>query len=173
MPVLRIGVEQDEETGYKALKEKYIATVNDAGAREAYVAGMSRVKSEALIRDFLDFSFSGAIPTQDIHGPAANLSHNATARPIYWKWLRDNWTMVEGRLKGTTVVFDRFIRMSLVNFVTKQDRDEIEAFFKDKDTKPFERALIQTLDSIESNYKYRERDQAKVVEWLNANGYSA
>lgn len=117
------------------------------------------------------YSFSGAIATQDLHGPSVHLSHNAIARPFMWIWVKENWTMVEDRLKGTSVAFDRWVKSSLSNFVTKKERDDVELFFKGKDTRLYSRALVQVLDSIEGNYRYREREEGKLSEWLQGNGY--
>ena len=170
IPIFRIGVDQDETSAYAALKEQY-PLVPDAASREALVSGMSRIKSPHLVRDFMKFSFSGAIATQDIHGPSVHLSHNSIARPVMWAWVKENWGIIEDRLKGTSVAFDRWVKSSLSSFVTKAERDDVEDFFKDKDTRLYARALVQVLDSIEGNYKYREREEVRLAEWLVGNGY--
>ena len=121
----------------------------------------------------MQFAFSGAVALQDLHVPSALLSRNKKARPIMWEWIKSNWSTVDAKFNGTTVAYDRWVRQSLESFTTKQDRDDVEAFFKDKDKTMYARALVQVLNTIECNYKYKERDEAKVAEWLEANGYGA
>lgn len=48
---------------------------------------------------------------------------------------------------------------------------EIEAFFKEKSTKGFDKALAQSLDSISAKAKWVERDGAGVRGWLREHGY--
>ena len=80
--------------------------------------------------------------------------------------------MIEERLSKNTVVFDRFVRLTLADFSDRGVKGEIESFFEGKDKAPFKRALVQVLDSVESNAGYRERDEKLVEEWLGANGYA-
>lgn len=74
-------------------------------------------------------------------------------------------------MAGRTVVTDRYFKSTLGKFASWEMEREIEAFFKDKDTKGFDRGLVQVADSIRGNAMYREREERVVEEWLGAHGY--
>ena len=62
--------------------------------------------------------------------------------------------------------------MGLSKFADHQISDDITAFFKDKDTGAYDRALVIVADNIRTNASYKERDEALVLEWLRAHGYA-
>ena len=132
---------------------------------------MARIKDPDLVKDLMDFSFSPAVATQDIHSPAAHLANNPHARAALWEWLQANWDTVDARLRGNTVVYDRFVKLALPAFSTREMKTAVEAFFREKDTKSFQRGFGQALDAVESNVRYRERDEGVIREWLEVKGY--
>ena len=170
IPVLRIGVEHGGPTAYTTVKTLFESTQNPE-IREACTAALGRAQSPEHVRDALAFAFSPSVPTQDLHAAPGALARNAKARPALWEWVKENWAMIEKRLGGNVVVFDRFVRLALAEFSAEGIKGDIEGFFEEKETGPFKRALVQVLDSVESNARYRERDEKIVQEWLEANGY--
>jgi aminopeptidase N len=68
---------------------------------------------------------------------------------------------------------ERFLRFGLNKFADDKVADEIEAFFKNKDTRGYDKGLEVIIDTIRSYAKYAKRDEKVVREWLEANGYMA
>jgi aminopeptidase 2 len=63
------------------------------------------------------------------------------------------------------------VSMCTSNFTNEQQAKEVAEFFKDKDTKGFDRALAQSLDSIAAKASWISRDKTDVEEWLKKNKY--
>lgn len=123
------------------------------------------------MKEYLDFVFSDKVAVQDIHNGAVSLAGNAKVRHLLWDYIKSNWASVEARLSSNNVVFERFIRMGLSKFADHQVGDDIASFFKTKDTGAYDRALVIVGDNIRTNASYKERDQALVLEWLQAHKY--
>ncbi|KAG4219464.1 hypothetical protein PC116_g32056, partial [Phytophthora cactorum] len=87
-----------------------------------------------------------------------------------WKYIQDNWEKLTTKM-ANPVVLDRFVKLTLSKFTDAKYIDEIDAFFKDKDTSAFDRTLEQVKDSIRGRAAYRQRDAQVIKDWLSANGY--
>ena len=172
LSILRIGVQYGGPAAYEAIKKEYLAA-NSGELREICLTAMARVQSADLVEDFLDFQFSSAVALQDTHTGVMWLSQNVKARPTLWQWMKSHWQTIVGKLGAENVVLmDRFVRVSLASFSTRDMETELEEFFAGMNTKAFERAVAQVKDSVRRNANYRERDEALVLEWLDANGYA-
>ena len=57
------------------------------------------------------------------------------------------------------------------NFSSLESVEEIERFFKDKNTKGFDQGLAQSLDSVRAKANWIERDGQDVRSWLSDRGY--
>lgn len=76
------------------------------------------------------------------------------------------------KLSGNPVVLDRYLKTTLAKFASHQIEKDIATFFKDKDTKGYDRGLVQVSDTVKANASYKERDEAVVLEWLKAHDYA-
>lgn len=59
------------------------------------------------------------------------------------------------------------IKYSFFSLSTKSDAEDVERFFKDKDTTAFGQPLSQGLDSVRSKAAWLERDAGDVEKWLH------
>lgn len=169
--VLRIGVDTGGAEAYEAVKKEYLSTTSVDG-KETCLVAMARVSTPELINDFLDFQFSEHVAIQDTHTGSVWLAANAKARPKLWEWFQANWQKIHDKLAGNPVVVDRYVKMSLIKFASHDMEKAITEFFKGKDTRAYERGLVQVKDSVKANANYRERDSASTLEWLKANDYA-
>lgn len=140
--------------------------------KEICLASLGRTKDPELVRDYLDFVFSDKVAIQDVHNGAVSLAANSKMRHLLWEYMKNNWKSVETRLSANNVVFERFVRMGLSKFADHAIGEDISAFFKDKDTSAYDRALVIVSDCIRTNARYKERDEKLVLEWLQAHGYA-
>lgn len=106
-----------------------------------------------------------------MHVLGSGLGVNRIARPLQWDFVKKNYDAVVSKL-GNPIVVDRFINVSLSRFNDEALIPEIDDFFKDKDTKSFDRTLGTVKDKIRGRAAYKKRDAATLKEWLGANGYA-
>ena len=155
---------------YDFVKKSYLEA-SSGEMRELCLTALGRVQEAELARDFMDFQFSDAVALQDTHAGSASLALNAKARPEMWEWIQGNWDKVTGKLSGNTAAMDRYVRVTMKHFATQRDLQEMEAFFREKNTTAFARSLVQIMDTVKSNATYLERDEALILEYLQAHGY--
>ena len=157
---------------YETVKRLFIETTA-SDVRERLLTALCKIQTPDLVHDLLDFSLlSGKVPAQDVHYAIAALLANATARPAQWDYIKRNWDAILAKLGGNFVVLDRFVQHAIGRFSSFDAERDIADFFRDKDTKGYDRGIEQKLDAIRGNAKYKERDADLVLEWLKANGYA-
>ncbi|KAL8969316.1 MAG: hypothetical protein Q9197_004404 [Variospora fuerteventurae] len=171
LPVFRINVAEGGKEAYEAVKNEYMKTTSIDG-KEICLQALGRVQTTELINDFLDFQFSDEVKVQDMHSGSVALAANPKARDALWQYIKDRWDMVHGKLSGNAVVLDRYLKNSLQKFASHEKEKDMTGFFKDKDTKGFDRGLVQVSDTVRGNANYKERDEQLVLEWLQAHGYT-
>ena len=169
--VFQTVIAEGGETEYEAVKQEYLNTTSVDG-KEICLQSLGRVQSTDLVKDFLDFQFSDKVAIQDAHIGAMSLAANPKARYTLWQYIKENWDSVHKKLSGNLVVIDRFLKNSLQKFASHEVEKDIAAFFEDKDTKGYDRGLIQVSDTVKGNAKYKERDEGLILEWLKAHEYA-
>jgi len=168
--VFKIAIKNGGEEAYKSVQKEFLATTSIDG-KEIALQSMGLVQTVDLANDYLTFSFSGQVATQDLHSAGVALSNNSKTRDAVWTYIKKNWPMIREKLGGNMVVLERFLRMCLTKFASFEIEKDIENFFKDKDNTGYDRGLAVASDTIKANAKYRERDAGVVKEWLEAHGY--
>ncbi|OJJ95560.1 hypothetical protein ASPACDRAFT_82034 [Aspergillus aculeatus ATCC 16872] len=169
--IFGVVVSEGGNQDYVSVKEEYLRT-DSVDGKEICLGALGRTKNSDLVRDYLDFVFSDKVAIQDIHNGAVSLASNSSTRHLLWEYMKAHWDMVESRLSTNNVVFERFVRMGLSKFADYTIEADISAFFQDKDTSAYDRALVIVADSIRTNVHYKDRDEALVLEWLQVHGYA-
>ena len=88
------------------------------------------------------------------------------------KYVFKPYSKIFPELSGNMVVLERFLRAALKSFTSFEVEEDIGKFFDGKNCRGFDRGLNVARDTILSSAKYQARDQARVKEWLSANGYA-
>ncbi|KAI9716899.1 MAG: hypothetical protein M1812_005048 [Candelaria pacifica] len=169
--VFRTVIANGDKAEYEAVKQEYLNTTTVDG-KEICLQSMGRIQTAALAQDFLSFLFSDKVAQQDMHTGATAMAANPKVRGYLWEYIKNEWETVKEQLSGNSVVFDRFLKMSLNKFASHDIEKEIASFFKDKDNRGYDRTLVVISDTIKGNANYKERDEALVAEWLTAHGYA-
>ncbi|RAH63865.1 M1 family metallopeptidase [Aspergillus aculeatinus CBS 121060] len=169
--IFGVVVSEGGTQDYVSVKEEYLRT-DSVDGKEICLGALGRTKNPDLVRDYLDFVFSDKVAIQDIHNGAVSLASNSSTRHLLWEYMKSHWDMVESRLSTNNVVFERFVRMGLSKFADHTIEADISAFFQDKDTSAYDRALVIVADSIRTNLHYKDRDEGLVLEWLQVHGYA-
>ncbi|KAK9245635.1 peptidase family M1-domain-containing protein [Lipomyces tetrasporus] len=175
--VFSIVLGQDDGVDEAAATQAYEVVLQEVlqpssvDGKEIALTALGKSKRPALIARTLDLVLSGDVAVQDVHTPAAALAANGAARWALWRFIKDNWAQIYEVMSGNMVVLDRFVRLSISRFASREAKDDIQAFFADKDTHGFERSVGQALDVVGSFAGWVERDAGAVAEWLKERGY--
>ncbi|KAL6720210.1 hypothetical protein ACLMJK_002131 [Lecanora helva] len=171
LAIFSIAIRERGQSAYKAVLDEYKNTTSIDG-KETCLMALGKVQTLDLAEDFLNFQFSSAVAAQDLHTGSISLANNPQVRTALWNYIKQNWDTVYKKLSVNPVVMDRYLKTTLSKFASHEVERDIDTFFKDKDTKGYDRGLVQVADTIKANAIYRERDEDIVVEWLKAHGYS-
>ncbi|KAL8640968.1 MAG: hypothetical protein Q9228_002172 [Teloschistes exilis] len=172
LAIFQINVAQGGKEAYDSVKQEYLKTTSIDG-KEICLQALGRVQTTDLINDFLDFQFSDHVKVQDVHSGSMALAANSKARDALWHYIKDHWDEVYGKLSSNSVVLDRYLKNSLQKFASHEKERDIATFFQEKDTKGFDRGLVQVSDTVRGNANYKERDEDLLLEWLKAHGYTS
>jgi aminopeptidase N len=169
--IFATAIKQRGESAVKAIEKEYLSTTSIDG-KEICLVSLGRVQTPELAQQIMSFVFSDKVALQDKHSPTIALANNSKVRTEVWHYIRENWdAKVHPTLSGNPVVLERFLRFSLNKYADEKIADEIAEFFKDKDTRGYNKGLEVIDDTIRSYAKYAKRDEKVVREWLAANGY--
>ncbi|KYK56145.1 aminopeptidase [Drechmeria coniospora] len=173
--VWRNAVRKDAARAVDVLKGEWFNTKSIDG-KLICLQALSAAEDEELLRtSIVPFNFNSsppnnAVPSADMHALGMGLAANPAGRVVQWEFMKGNWDVCLAKL-GNPIVLDRFIRVSLGGFTDDAVIDDIDGFFKDKDTSSFNRTLGTVKDKIRGRASYKKRDSAALKEWLGANGY--
>lgn len=171
MPVFGIVVKSGGSTEYEAVKKDYISSTSVDG-KEIGLQAMGYVQTTDLVNDFMDFQLSDKVAVQDAHSGAISLAANAKARDALWTYITTHWDTIEAKLSANSVVIARFVKSVLSKYSTLEMEKEITKFFEGKDTKGYDRGLVEVSDTIKGNARYKERDEKLLLDWLQAHDYA-
>jgi len=132
---------------------------------------LGRAKSPNLIKRTLDLSLSEHVKAQDIYLPISSLRTHPEGIQALWVWMKDNWSELEKKLPPSLSMLSSVVAISTSSFTKRDHIKEIEAFFADKSTKGFDKALAQSIDAISAKAAWIERDSQDVKTWLKDNKY--
>lgn len=145
---------------------KEVTNPSSIDSAEIALGALGTVSDPKYIDKSLSYILSSEVPSQDTHYLAGNLSLNPAARWKSWEYLKENWSAIYDKFSTNMVVLDRLVRLMISNFSSKKAAEDIQEFYKDKNTHGFDRSLGQAVDTILANAQWVERDAKEVQQWL-------
>lgn len=144
-----------------------------ADERNTCLRVLGRAKSPELIQRTLGLALSGEVKMQDVYMPLGGLRAHREGIERRWEWMCSVWDELVKRLPPSGTMLSSVVGMCVGGFTRTAQVERVKEFFKTRDTKGFDRALDQTLDSIKAKNSWLERDGDELRVWLIRNGYLA
>ena len=145
-------------------------TAKDADERNTALRSLGRARDGKLIRRTLTLPLSDEVKGQDIYLPSAGMRSTPEGIEALWTWMKDNWAALEKKCPPGGSMLSTMVQMCTSSFATEKQAEDVKAFFKERSTKGFDRALSQSLDSISARGSWLERDREDVRGWLEREG---
>ncbi|PSN60535.1 hypothetical protein BS50DRAFT_579067 [Corynespora cassiicola Philippines] len=158
-------------------KEEYDVVLHEAinaktsDERNTAMRALGRAKSPELIQRTLDLSLSDDVKGQDIYLPISALRTHPEGIDALWSWVKSNWAELEKRLPPSLSMLSSVVSITTSSFTHREQIKDIEAFFANKSTKGFDKALAQSIDAISAKAAWIERDSEDVKAWLKEHKY--
>ena len=117
---------------------------------------------------------SGDIKLQDFFYPIGAVASSKTGVEIAWAYLKENLELVKSMLESASPsLMDAVIVYSIRRFVTSEEADDVENFFKANPIPSSDRRIGQAVESIRSTGKFldavRSSELATASFWKNVN----
>eukprot|EP01088_Endostelium_zonatum_P022432 TRINITY_DN964_c0_g1_i1.p1 TRINITY_DN964_c0_g1~~TRINITY_DN964_c0_g1_i1.p1 ORF type:complete len:478 (+),score=135.06 TRINITY_DN964_c0_g1_i1:336-1769(+) len=171
---LLVATEKDGATGDDDYYEQILTLYrNDSASQEEkdrLARALGHTKNKEKIARTLEWALnSGEVRHQDIVFVVGVISAcGGAGREMVWDYIRKNWDVVHDKFKGQFLL-SRLVGTALGGYSTEAKAKEAEEWFAGKKVESAERAVKQAIEGIRSNAEWRQRSEADVVQWLNAN----
>ncbi|KAF9054698.1 leucyl aminopeptidase [Panaeolus papilionaceus] len=132
----------------------------------AAIYAMGASEDPDLAKETLKF-MSMKSKTQDMMYFFGGLGANFKHRRLLTKYMQDNYDALLRRFEANYSLTSLVTR-STNYYSSMKDYAAIEAFYKDKDTSKYNKALAQALDTIRARAGYIERSNEDLIQWLNS-----
>nr|OQO21284.1 hypothetical protein B0A51_10340 [Rachicladosporium sp. CCFEE 5018] len=164
--VLRYGGAKE----YDALVHEY-TTAATSDERNAALRSLGRAQSPELIQRTLAYSLSPQVKEQDVYLPLAGLRAHKEGIEAFWAWMKENWETLRKKMPPSFTLLGSTVSMATSGFTKQEQLEDVEAFFKERSTKGFDRNLAQSIDAVRAKIGWLERDGKDVEDWLKAEKY--
>ncbi|KAE8270416.1 hypothetical protein A4X09_0g1910 [Tilletia walkeri] len=170
-PIFQTAIRLGGVKEFEALLRHYQSTPIPS-QKIAALVGLCSASDPTLLSRTADILFGtgGEIRQQDWLYVFAGLADNPISRRVWWETVMKHFEDVYKVLEAS-VSFSRIVESCITRFTRKEDLDDVEAFFKDKETSKYSMGLQQGLDSIRSNSRWLQRDSDDVAEWLRSHDF--
>ncbi|KAK4703907.1 hypothetical protein P7C70_g2308, partial [Phenoliferia sp. Uapishka_3] len=136
----------------------------------ACMAALCATRDPVLLKRTFDFVLSDEVKNQDLSSFFSGLATNPLAKRDMWAFFKTNYDEITTRFKGNFSI-GSLVKLSFMTFSTVEDANDVEAFFKEKDTSAYSQPLSQGLDSVRSKASWLSKDAEDVKAWLKENKY--
>jgi len=160
-----VATQGDEQTIDELITLYRNSTHMEEKMRVGTCLGMN--ENPDIITKVLNFALSDEVKSQDTIHVMAGCTSSLLGRKMTWQFTKDNWDILYDRYNSGFLLMG-LIRVTTKYFATKEDAEDIEAFFKNHEVDVAVRTINQSLESIELNRKWLERDRDAVVDWLGS-----
>lgn len=146
---------------------RYKDTQVQAEARKCLRA-LSASTDPATIDKLIEYAVDAKqVRAQDTVNLLVWISENPIGEHKVWKFIQDNYAQIYARYGEGSFQFGTLIKGILSGKQTKEDLEQIQAFFKTNNPGSGKRALDQTIENIKWNIEWLSTNYDAVVDWLN------
>lgn len=152
---------------YEVLLKTFKDTSNGPDVRNSALVTLGASRDPELIQRTLKMFESKDVKDQDIMYPIMALASHKEGILASFEYLKENYASIDKRVPNAVgSLKSAVIGIMTQGFTSLEKVEEISAFFKDKDTKAFNKKLEQVQDGIRSKSNWVNRDREDVAKFL-------
>lgn len=168
--VFTIAMKFGGEKEYNAILNTYLHPQNDEEKNVA-LRTLGAATDIKLVKRTLDLAMSKDVRLQDFYMVLMYLQRHPTGVREMWAWAKQNWTKISEMLPPALSTLGTVVKITTSGLTTAEYIQDVENFFKDKDTKGYDQSLAQSLDTLKTKRKWVERDSSDVRSFLVQHSY--
>ena len=137
--------------------------------QEEYVRlliGLTRFKSPEFLQETLDRSLTDDVRLQDTITVVTAVAANLNGRDLAWNFLKDQWQEFDNRYGGGGFGLMRLVSIC-GTFSTIDKLQDVKSFFEQHPTPAAERTIQQSLERINLNIRWLERNNTELTSMFN------
>lgn len=165
LAVFAVGAQNTE--GWDFLYSKYQSSLSSTEKSQIEFALCTSQDPEKL-QWLLDQSFKGEIiKTQEFPHILVLIGRNSVGYPLAWKFLRENWNKLIQKFELGSSSIAHMVMGTTDQFSTRARLEEVKAFFSSlKENGSQLRCVQQTIETIEENIRWMDKNFDKIRVWL-------
>ncbi|XP_016046703.2 endoplasmic reticulum aminopeptidase 1 [Erinaceus europaeus] len=165
MAVFAVGAQSPE--GWEFLYNKYQSSLSSTEKNQIEVALCISQDKEKL-QWLLDQSFKGdVIKTQEFPDILRSIGRNPVGYQLAWKFLRENWNKLIQKFELGSASISYMVMGTTNQFSTLARLEEVKDFFSSlKENGSQLRCVQQTIETIEENIRWMDKNFDKIRVWL-------
>ncbi|KAI9303817.1 aminopeptidase [Cunninghamella echinulata] len=126
-------------------------------------------KNPSLIKRCLDMVLDETqVRPQDVVYIFSTLGNNDKARDELWNFFVENYEVLHKKFGKNISMFGNIVKAIIRGYANFEKLETIREFFKDKDTKEYERPLQNALEDVTIRAKWVQRDNNSVTSWVQS-----
>lgn len=165
LAVFAVGAQTTE--GWDFLYRKYQSSLSSTEKNQIEFALCVSQNKEKL-QWLLDQSFKGdVIKTQEFPDILRSIGRNPVGYPLAWQFLRDNWYKLIQKFDLGSPSIAYMVMGTTNQFSTRARLEEVKGFFSSlKENGSQLRCVQQTIETIEENIRWMDKNFDKIRVWL-------
>ncbi|CAO2593177.1 Endoplasmic reticulum aminopeptidase 1 [Lemmus lemmus] len=165
LAVFAVGAQSTE--GWDFLYSKYQSSLSSTEKSQIEFALCTSQDPEKL-QWLLDQSFKGEIiKTQEFPHILILIGRNPVGYPLAWKFLRENWNKLVQKFELGSATIAHMVMGTTDQFSTRARLEEVKGFFSSlKENGSQLRCVQQTIEAIEENIRWMDKNFEKIRLWL-------
>lgn len=165
LAVFAVGAQSTE--GWDFLYSKYQSSLSSTEKSQIEFA-LSTSQDQEKLQWLLDQSFKGdIIKTQEFPHILTLIGRNRVGYPLAWKFLRENWNKIVQKFELGSTSIAHMVLGTTNHFSTKARLEEVKGFFSSlKENGSQLRCVQQTIETIEENIRWMDKNFEKIRIWL-------
>lgn len=164
--IYAIGLREANDSTWTKVFNKYQAETVPSEKRKLMYA-LTSSRHEDILKRLLTYSLDETkIRSQDSVSVIDSIARNPQGSLLAWQFVQDNYYELYQRYGVGSFDFSRLIKSNTAHFNTREMKTQVSQFFAKVDQGSGERAVRQSLESIEGNIKWMKEHGPAVYEWL-------
>lgn len=138
--------------------------------RNICLKALGQAQDPVLIGKTLDIALdSDYVKIQDISILLEWLRRTARAVQMRWRWMCENWWVITKRLPLS--MLGVMVGLCVAGFTKDEHTKAVRDYFEQKNTSGFDRALEQSLETIQAKVRLIDREGRSLHGWLDESGF--
>ncbi|XP_019622707.1 PREDICTED: endoplasmic reticulum aminopeptidase 1-like [Branchiostoma belcheri] len=160
------GVQHGGEEEWNFCWQQYTSATVAAEKRKLLYA-LANTRDNKLVTKLLRYTLdSTKIRSQDTVRTITYVSRTAVGYQLAWNFVKSNWQTFLDRYGSGSFNMAELAKIPAHRFSTRRQLEEVKSFFQSHDISAAARAARQTIETIQSNIFWLEKNKDKVKTWI-------